>query len=66
MDDLLYKLKSIRLSGMTQKLHIRFQEAAANELSYQDFLTNLIEDELTIRKDRLFLEKVMKKIIVST
>jgi DNA replication protein DnaC len=53
MEELLYKLKSIRLSGMAQQLQIRFQEAAANELSYQDFLTNLIEDELTVRKDRL-------------
>jgi DNA replication protein DnaC len=53
MDELLYKLKSIRLSGMTQKLQIRFQEATANELTYQDFLTNLIEDELSVRRDRL-------------
>ena len=53
MDELVYKLKSIRLSGMTHKLNIRIQEATANELSYLDFLNNLIEDELTIRKDRL-------------
>jgi len=53
MDDLIYKLKAVRLSGMTQKLNIRIQEATANELSYLDFLNNLIEDELTVRKDRL-------------
>ncbi len=53
MEELIYKLKSIRLSGMSQKLPVRLQEAAANELSYQEFITNLIEDELTVRKDRL-------------
>lgn len=53
MDELIYKLKSIRLSGMTPKLNIRIQEAIANELSYLEFLNNLIEDELTVRQDRL-------------
>jgi len=53
MDELIYKLKAIRLSGMTQKLNIRLHEAAANELSYVQFLNNLIEDELTVRQDRL-------------
>jgi len=53
MDELIYKLKSIRLSGMTPKLNIRIQEATANELSYLEFLNNLIEDELKVRQDRL-------------
>ena len=58
MDELIYKLKSIRLSGMSQKLQIRLQEAMANELSYQEFLTNLIEDELTVRRDRLMSRRL--------
>jgi len=58
MDELIYKLKSVRLSGMSQKLQIRLQEAMANELSYQDFLTNLLEDELTIRRDRLMSRRL--------
>ena len=58
MDELMYKLKSIRLSGMSQKLQIRLQEAMANELSYQEFLTNLVEDELTIRRDRLMSRRL--------
>ena len=53
MEELIYKLKAIRLSGMTQKLNIRLAEAAANDLSYLQFLNNLIEDELTVRQDRL-------------
>jgi DNA replication protein DnaC len=53
VDELIYKLKSLRLSGVTPKLNIRIQEAIANELSYLEFLNNLIEDELTVRQDRL-------------
>jgi DNA replication protein DnaC len=53
MEELIYKLKSIRLSGMTQKLNIRIHDANANELSYPEFLNNLVDDELVVRKDRL-------------
>jgi DNA replication protein DnaC len=53
MEELIYKLKSIRLSGITQQLDIRLQEATSHELSYLDFLKNLVEDEITLRKDRL-------------
>ncbi len=53
MEQLIYKLKAIRLSGMTRQLDIRLQEAASHELSYLDFLKNLVNDEITIRKDRL-------------
>lgn len=60
MDELIYKMKSIRLSAMTLKLPVRLQEAAANELSYQEFLQNLIDDELSIRRDRL-LNKRLKQ-----
>ena len=60
MDELIYKMKSIRLSGMSEKLNIRLQEAAANELSYLELITNLIDDELTTRRDRL-LNKRLKQ-----
>ena len=53
METLIYQLKSIRLSAMAQTLTIRLQEATANELPYLDFIKNLVDDELTIRKDRL-------------
>jgi len=53
MEELIYKLKSIRLSGMTRQLEIRLQEAISHELSYMDFLTNLVDDEISLRKDRL-------------
>jgi len=60
MDELIYKMKSIRLSAMTDKLSVRIQEATANELSYLDFLQNLIDDEIQIRRDRL-LNKRLKQ-----
>lgn len=58
MEELFYKLKSVRLSGITHKLNIRLHEAEANELSYLEFLNNLIEDELQIRQDRLLARRL--------
>jgi len=58
MDELIYKMKSIRLSAMTEKLSLRLQEATANELSYLEFLQNLIDDEISIRQDRLLSKRL--------
>jgi DNA replication protein DnaC len=58
MDELVYKMKSIRLSAMTEKLSLRLQEATANELSYLEFLKNLIDDEISIRQDRLLNKRL--------
>jgi DNA replication protein DnaC len=57
MEELFYKLKSVRLSGMTHNLSVRLQEAEANELSYLEFLDNLVEDELAIRQERLLARR---------
>ena len=53
MEQLQYQLKSIRLSGMANALSTRLQEARANELPHQDFLTNLVQDELERRQQNL-------------
>jgi len=58
METLTFQLKSIRLSGMAQKLTLRIQEAVANELSHLEFLQNLVADELSIRKDRLLQRRL--------
>jgi DNA replication protein DnaC len=58
MDELIYKMKSIRLSGMCDKLNIRLHEATSNELSYLEFLNNLIDDELITRRDRLLNKRL--------
>jgi DNA replication protein DnaC len=58
MDELIYKMKSIRLSAMTANLTVRVQEATANELSYLEFLQNLIDDEISTRRDRLLSKRL--------
>lgn len=60
MDELVYKMKSIRLSAMAAKLPVRVQEATANELSHLEFLQQLVDDELSARRDRL-LNKRLKQ-----
>lgn len=46
-------LRKLRLSGLTQSLEVRLQEAAANRLSHAEFLELILQDELAIRGDRL-------------
>ena len=46
-------LKKLRLSGITQTLEVRLQEAAANRLDQAEFLELVLADELAARKDRL-------------
>jgi len=60
IEQMQYQLKSVRLSGMAENLNIRIQEAKANDLTYESFLQNLLEDELFRRKDRL-LNRRMKQ-----
>ena len=60
IEQMQYQLKSVRLSGMAENLNIRIQEAKANDLTYESFLQNLLDDELYRRKDRL-LNRRMKQ-----
>ena len=46
-------LKELRLSGLQQTLSVRLQEAAANRLSHADFLELILQDELTVRQERV-------------
>lgn len=52
------KLRSLRLSGMAATLPARNQEAIHNQLSHTEFLELLVEDELSIRRDRLFARRL--------
>ena len=45
-------LKKLRLSGMTQSLEVRLQEAAGNHLTHAEFLELVIQDELLVRSER--------------
>jgi len=60
IEQLQYQLKSVRLSGMAEHLSVRLQEAKANDLPYDTFLQNLLDDELSRRRERL-LDRRMKQ-----
>jgi len=46
-------LKQLRLSGLSQSLEVRLQEAAANRLSHGEFLELILQDELNVRQQRV-------------
>ena len=51
-------MKKLRLSGMSQTLDVRLQEAAGNRLNHVEFLELVLQDELAIRSDRLVNRRV--------
>ena len=51
-------MKKLRLSGMSQTLDVRLQEAAGNRLTHVEFLELVLQDELAIRSDRLVERRV--------
>ena len=54
------RLRSLRLSGMAESLAARLLQAEQGDLTCRDFLELLTEDELAIRKDRLFARRLKK------
>jgi DNA replication protein DnaC len=46
-------LKQLRLSGLSQTLERRLQEAGANRLSHGEFLELILQDEMNIRQQRV-------------
>jgi hypothetical protein len=57
-------LKELRLSGMTQSLEVRLQEAAGNGLTHAEFLELILQDELHVRKDRQIERRVRLRLAV--
>ena len=45
-------LKQLRLSGLSESLDIRLQEAKSSKLDYVEFLELILQDELAVRRDR--------------
>jgi DNA replication protein DnaC len=45
-------LRQLRLSGLSQSLDVRLQEAAAGRLSHGEFLELILQDELNVRHQR--------------
>jgi DNA replication protein DnaC len=52
------KLRYLKLSGMANALGARNQEAIHHHLAYPEFLELLVEDELAMRRDRLFARRL--------
>jgi len=57
-ESLLASLRKLRLSGLASSLEIRIQEAQGNQLSYDQFLELLLQDELLIREERLMQRRI--------
>jgi len=51
-------LKKLRLSGLAQSLEVRLQEAASHNLNHLEFLELIVQDELTVRQERLMQRRV--------
>jgi DNA replication protein DnaC len=52
------KLRYLKLSGMANALEPRNQEAIHHHLAYPEFLELLVEDEMAMRRDRLFARRL--------
>ncbi len=46
------QLKQLRLSGMSESLEVRLQEAKSSKLDHREFLELILQDELVVRRDR--------------
>jgi len=46
------QLKSLKLSGMADTVEVRLMEAQSNNLSFSEFLSMLIADEIQARYNR--------------
>ena len=51
-------LRRLRLSGMAASLDIRLQEARGAGLNHEEFLELVVQDELTVRRDRLMARRI--------
>lgn len=51
-DQLLHQLRALKLPGIREHLEARMLEAKSNDLSYEDFLSMLLTDELEQRTTR--------------
>jgi DNA replication protein DnaC len=51
-------LKKLRLSGLSQSLEVRLQEAASHNLSHAEFLELILQDELLVRASRQIQRRV--------
>lgn len=58
MNQLHTLLHQLRLSGLRETLPVRLQEAAANRLTHEEFLTLIVQDEINVRQQRQIERRV--------
>ena len=59
MNDRLHKtLRELRLSGLSETLDVRLQEAAGHQLNHVEFLELVLQDELMVRQQRQIERRV--------
>jgi len=51
-------LRKLRLSGLASTLDVRLQEAASSRLNHGEFLELILQDELTVRKERRIARRI--------
>lgn len=57
-DTLTSTLRKLRLSGLSETLEVRLQEASGNSLTHTEFLELILQDELLVRQQRQITRRV--------
>jgi DNA replication protein DnaC len=57
-DSLRTTLRQLRLSGLSETLEVRLQEAGGNHLTHSEFLELILQDELLVRQDRQIARRI--------
>ena len=64
-NDIMHQLRALKLPGIRERLEARVLEAESNSLSYNEFLTMLLSDELDLRTTRR-VDRLMRKAHLSS
>jgi DNA replication protein DnaC len=64
-NDIMHQLRALKLPGIRERLEVRLLEAESNSLSYNEFLTMLLSDELDLRTTRR-IDRLMRKAHLSS
>lgn len=57
-DTLTNMLRKLRLSGLSETLEVRLQEAGGNSLTHAEFLELILQDEMLVRQQRQIARRV--------
>lgn len=57
-DSLRTTLRQLRLSGLSETLEVRLQEAGGNHLTHSEFLELILQDELLVRQERQIARRI--------